>query len=236
MQIIKRHSHKSGEQILQREKPGLLAEIEQAVGQIHALDCLTKITAEKSKVTKWGGLLFSPRTLNQQFRHNLLEPQGWLRWNDEQQKYIAPSLRFSSDSTIRGSARFRQMDGLKDRVGLEIQFGKYAFMGYDIFSKMIIFRNRGIIDYGIEIVLVQAMIDCMSTGVSAFEHIMIDFEYRGEADIDLPVLVIGIGPTAQEWDEVFALQSLFRDDPEAARMQHPAIGRSDLGGTRPGPK
>jgi len=128
------------------------------------------------------------------------------------------------------------MDGLKDRVGLELQFGKYAFMGYDIFSKMIIFKNQGLIDYGIEIVLTQEMIDCMSTGISAFEHIMIDFEHRGEADIDIPVLVLGMSPTQQEWEEVFALQELFRNDPRAAREQYPNIGNSDLRGARPGPK
>jgi hypothetical protein len=47
---------------------------------------------------------------------------------------------------------FRAMDGVKDGVGLEIQSGKYAFMGYDILSKMPIFAARGTIDCGIEVV------------------------------------------------------------------------------------
>ena len=128
------------------------------------------------------------------------------------------------------------MDGIKDKVGIEIQFGKYAFMGYDIFSKMIIFNRFDLIDYGIEIVLVQEMIDCMSTGVSAFEHIMIDFEHRGEADIDIPVLVLGIGPTPDEWKSVSAIQDMFRSDPDTVLEQYPNIHRFQSRGSKPGPK
>lgn len=127
------------------------------------------------------------------------------------------------------------MDGVKNRVGLEIQFGKYAFMGYDIFSKMIIFKNLNVIDCGIEIVLAQEMVNCMSIGVSAFEHLMVDFKYRGEADIDIPVLVLGIGPTEAEWEKVYEIQEMFKTDPEAARNLYPMIGSSRLFGTKPGP-
>jgi len=236
LQIAKRHSHKAGEQHLIAEKPELLREVEEAIQSIRAVDCLTKISEEKSRVRKWGGLLFSPRTINSYFREMLLEPHGWLQWDEKKQKYIEPTLLFASDTTIRGNARYRKMDGLKERVGLEIQMGKYAFMGYDIFSKMIIFQKQGLIDYGIEIVLTQSMIDCMSTGVSAFEHIMIDFEHRGEADIDVPVLVLGISPTEREWAEVDALQQLYKSDPDKAKQQYPNIGNKDLKGNRPGPK
>lgn len=236
MQIIKRHSHKQGREILEKYKPHLLQEIEVAVRTISAVDCLTKISKEKSKQIKWGGLLFSPRTLNHYFRQQLLYPFGWLEKNPQNLRYMEPALYFPDQSTTKGADRYRKMDGIKDRVGLEIQMGKYAFMGYDIFSKMIIFRNKGLIDYGIEIVLVQEMIDCMSTGVSAFEHLMIDFEHRGEADIDIPVLVLGIGPTQDEWDRVREIQYLYRKDPAALRAQHPGIGLTDLKGTSPGPK
>jgi hypothetical protein len=209
-----------GEEILRKEKPGLLDEVEKAIQRIRAVDCLTKISEESSKIRKWGGLLFSPRTINAYFRAELLEPHGWMQWSKKHKRYYEPALRFTSDNTIRGADRYRKMDGLKNRVGIEIQLGKYAFMGYDIFSKMIIFKNHNLMDYGIEIVLTQEMIDCMSTGVSAFEHIMIDFEHRGEADIDIPVFVIGVHPTQQEWAEVRNLQNLFKGDPEAARLHN----------------
>lgn len=106
-----------------------------------------------------------------------------------------------------------------------------------IFFRKIIFNRADIIDYGIEIVLVQEMIDCMSTGVSAFEHIMIDFEYRGEADIDIPVLVLGIGPTQDEWTQVLDTQNKFRAEPEQILEQYPNIRKYNKRlGSKPGPK
>jgi hypothetical protein len=39
----------------------------------------------------------------------------------------------------------------------------------------------------------KSMADKMSTGVSFFEQFKTDLEMRGVADIDIPVLIIGIG-------------------------------------------
>lgn len=58
---------------------------------------------------------------------------------------------------------------------------------------MTIFRNLGFIDTGIEIVPVKAFAEEMSTGVSYFEQFIWDLESRSVADIDVPVLILGIG-------------------------------------------
>lgn len=47
------------------------------------------------------------------------------------------------------------MDFVKEKLGVEVQFGKYAFMVYTVCAKMTIFRNLGHIDAGIEIVPVR---------------------------------------------------------------------------------
>ncbi len=197
------------------------------------MECLTKISEESAKVKRWGGLIFSPIAINRFFKQALY-PKGWAFHDENSGRYVQPRYRFHESEF--GEDRYREMDGVKNRVGLEIQFGKYAFMGYDIFSKMIIFKNLDVIDCGIEIVLAQEMVNCMSTGVSAFEHLMVDFKYRGEADIDIPVLVLGIGPTEAEWEKVYEIQEMFKTDPEAARNLYPMIGSSRLFGTKPGPK
>ena len=57
---------------------------------------------------------------------------------------------------------------------------------------MTIFRNLGHIEAGVEIVPVKALADRMSTGVSYFEQFVWDLEKRGTADIDVPVMIIGI--------------------------------------------
>jgi len=87
---------------------------------------------------------------------------------------------------------FREMDFVKDWLGVEVQFGKYAFMVYNVCAKMTIFRNLGHIKHGIEIVPVKAFADEMSSGVSYFEQFLWDLETRGVANIDVPVLILGI--------------------------------------------
>lgn len=87
---------------------------------------------------------------------------------------------------------YREIDFLKERLGVEIQFGKYAFMVYNVCAKMTIFRNLDYIDAGIEIVPVKSFADDMSTGVSYFEQFVWDLEQRGVADIDIPVLIFSI--------------------------------------------
>jgi hypothetical protein len=65
-------------------------------------------------------------------------------------------------------------------------------MVYNVCAKMTIFHNLQIIDIGIEIVPLKSFADEMSTGVSFFEQIVWDLERRGVADIDIPVLILGI--------------------------------------------
>ena len=65
-------------------------------------------------------------------------------------------------------------------------------MVYNVSAKMTIFAKQGIIDSGVEIVAMRGMTKEMSTGISYFEQMKTDLELRGEADIDIPVLVLGV--------------------------------------------
>ncbi len=84
------------------------------------------------------------------------------------------------------------MDFVKQSLGVEVQFGKYAFMVYNGLAKMTIFNKRGVIDAGIEIVPMHRLASEMSTGVSYFEQMKADLEARGVSDLDIPVVVLGI--------------------------------------------
>ena len=81
---------------------------------------------------------------------------------------------------------------LKNKLGVEVQFGKYVFMAYNVSAKKTIFHNLKVINAGIEIVPMKNMADQMSSGVSYFEQIKWDLENRGVADIDISVIVMGI--------------------------------------------
>jgi len=125
------------------------------------------------------------------------------------------------------------MDGIKNKVGLEVQFGKYAFMGYDIFSKMIIFKNLKYIECGVEIVPSSELVKQMSTGVSSFEQLLVDFEHRGESNIDIPVFVISIGLTDEEKVKSQTLRELFKTNRVEALAK---LKLRKYNGSKPGPK
>jgi hypothetical protein len=98
---------------------------------------------------------------------------------------------------------FREMDFVKEKLGVEVQFGKYAFMVYNVCAKMTIFHKLGYIEHGLEIVPVKAFADEMSRGVSYFEQFVWDLEARGVSNIDIPVLVLGV---AADWQKVRPLK------------------------------
>ncbi|MFZ2803621.1 MAG: BglII/BstYI family type II restriction endonuclease [Patescibacteria group bacterium] len=225
MKIVKTYSFKKGEEFLKKNHPRELQEILDAIEDLDATSCLTKESQEK---TMKGRLLFSPSDLNNKLK-TVYHKKGWTKAANAGKKKI-----YSEPRHAFGGGRFREMDGIKNKVGLEVQFGKYAFMGYDIFSKMVIFRNLKYIDCGVEIVAGQELVKQMSTGVSSFDQLLIDFEHRGEADIDCPVFVIGIGLTDEEKENAQKLTKLFKTDKEKA-LRTIGILKS-YSGTLPGPK
>ncbi len=148
----------------------------------------TKISEEK---TMSGKLLFKPSSLNTSFKMKFIARE----W-DSKVRVVCdyPTNFYTSEyspSSVTQNA-YREMDFIKNKLGVEVQFGKYAFMVYNVCAKMTIFRNEGFIDVGVEIVPLKELASEMSTGVSYFEQFVWDLEHRGVSNIDIPVLIIGI--------------------------------------------
>ena len=223
MKIVNTYSFKNGEKFLKEKHPKELAEVLEAIKNLDAATCLTKESAEK---TMKGALLFSPRDMNHHLKTALHKKNWTAKANDKKKEYAEPRHAF-------GGGRFREMDGMKNKVGLEIQFGKYAFMGYDIFSKMIIFKNLGYIECGIEVVPAEELVKQMSTGVSSFDQLLVDFNNRGESNIDIPVFIVGIGLTDQEKQKAEKLKDLFKNNKKEALA---SIKLRKYHGSKPGPK
>lgn len=133
-------------------------------------------------------MLYSPSSMNQAFKDYLTD-RGW-----KNQRVVCEYPNFYVDGYNYESSRgaFRDMDFVKRTLGVEVQFGKYSFMVYNVAAKMTIFRNLGVIDGGIEVVPVKQLAVQMSSGVSYFEQFTWDLEKRGVSNIDVPVLVLGI--------------------------------------------
>ncbi len=181
------YSFNRGEEMITSRYPTELGEVKQVIAAVDSTQCKTKTSREK---TMPGRTLYSPRVLNRAFTKEF-ELRGWEKYKvqcDYSTEYYVPD--FTPNSSFKGA--FREMDFVKNRVGVEVQFGKYAFMVYNVCAKMTIFHKLGVIDVGIEIVPIKLFAEEMSTGVSYFEQFVWDLEHRGVADIDIPVLVLGV--------------------------------------------
>ncbi len=180
MYVTAEYSHKGGKEFINRHHPSELEDIYRVIGDIDAEKHKVKTSREK---TMPGRMLYSPPGLNEAYTMRLAK-LGWAKHQVRMEIEI-PEL----GKTHRG---FREIDFLKNELGLEVQFGKYAFMVYNILAKMSIFGNQDLIDSGVEVVAMRHLTREMSTGVSYFEQIKSDLVYRGAGDIDVPVLVIGV--------------------------------------------
>ena len=188
MEIVGIYSFNQGKEYIEQNYAALLPEVEQAVKAVDSSLHKTKVSAEKTMLQK---VLYNPRTLNTAFKKAFAE-QGWETHNrilcDYKTEFYVPNYQPKRES--RGA--YREMDFIKNKLGVEVQFGKYAFMVYNVCAKMTIFHKREFINAGIEIVPVKEFAVEMSTGVSYFEQFVWDLEQRGVSNIDIPVLILGI--------------------------------------------
>jgi hypothetical protein len=182
------YSFNRGNEEVTRHYADLMVEVNDVIRRVEAAKHRTKRSKEK---TMRGRMLFDPPSLNRAFKRAFESHGGW---ETIRVKCAYSEAHYVDDYTTRISSRgaFREMDFVKRKLGIEVQFGKYAFMVYNVCAKMTIFQKLGYIDCGVEIVPVKAFADQMSTGVSYFEQFVWDLEQRGVADIDIPVLILGI--------------------------------------------
>ncbi len=181
------YSFNKGKEIIEEKHRSELGEIESIIHNIDSKRYRTKISKEK---TMPGKNLYSPKELNKAFTREF-SGRNWVRHRIDctySSKYYTENFR----SAEKSKSGFREIDFVKNRLGVEVQFGKYTFMVYNVCAKMTIFHNLDVIDAGIEIVPVKSFADEMSTGVSYFEQFVWDLETRGVSNIDIPVLVLGI--------------------------------------------
>jgi len=86
----------------------------------------------------------------------------------------------------------KQTDFVKDKIAVEVQFGKYAFVAFDLFVKHLLFYSGGIINLGIEILPTKIMQSNMSSGVAYFEGEVYNILRHGRSNPPVPLLILGI--------------------------------------------
>ncbi len=203
MKIANQYNHLNGLEFLIVNKPKLWQEIQEAIKSIDANKFLKK---SKDK-TKTGKTIYSQKLLNKEFER-ILNPLGW-----EPQKtpyYVTSNLSVAREiSQMRDKneqaayikskgleplSTNNQVDFVKDRVAVEVQFGKYFSVAYDLHVKHTFFFLRDDIDVGIEIIPTREMMRRMDTGVAWFENEVANVIREGRSNPTVPIVIIGIEP------------------------------------------
>src|SRR5438874_13091981 len=87
---------------------------------------------------------------------------------------------------------YNQTDFVKDRVAIEVQFGKYSFVAYDLFVKHLAFYVGDKIDVGVEILPMKSLQSQMSSGVPYYEGELYNVIRQGRGVPAVPLNVRGI--------------------------------------------
>jgi hypothetical protein len=204
MRIAQKYSHLNGEEYLIVHHNNLYKEIAVVVENIDAKRLLTKESKEK---TMPGTMLYSPISLNKIFNKKFNK----LGWSESRYKYyittdqkILPELItlpynrqkefLISKGISEPISSYKQTDFVKDQIAVEVQFGKYAFVAFDLFVKHLLFYSGGIINLGIEILPTKKMQSQMSSGVAYYEGEVYNILRHGRNNPPVPLLILGIEP------------------------------------------
>ncbi len=153
-----------------------------------------------------GRLLYSPSAINEEFRTRLWN-NGWKEsrvsyWVTKSAKLIRKTLTLAPETQKRHIElageepifSYNQTDFVKERVAIEVQFGKYAFVAYDLFVKHLAFYVGDQIDVGVEILPMKSMQSAMSSGVGYYEGELYNVVRQGRGVPAVPLVVIGVAP------------------------------------------
>ena len=203
MRIGAKYSHLNGEEYLLVHKPALWQEVQDVIASVNAAACKTKVSKEK---TMPGKLLYSPPDMNVAFKKGL-ESIGWGErrntfWVTDDEKLLRGIYGLSpeeqrqaiQDAGHEPIMSYNQTDFVKDRVAVEVQFGKYAFVAHDLFVKHLSFYVSDIIDVGIEILPMKYLEKEMSSGVPYYERDLLNVLRQGRGVPAVPLVLVGVLP------------------------------------------
>ncbi|UWR25786.1 hypothetical protein K3757_15185 [Sulfitobacter sp. S223] len=205
MKIHKIYSHLNGEEYLMARQPALWAEVQSVIAKVNGPACKIKKSKEASK---FGATLYSPPALNREFKDRFGECSP--PWKKEEFYYYVcederttrrvqnlsaiEQKKLIEDAGFEALSTSNETDFVKDRVAVEVQFGKYSFVAHDLYVKHLAFFAAGKIDVGIEILPMKSMAREMSSGPTFFEKDLSNILRQGRGIPGVPLVVIGVGP------------------------------------------
>ena len=150
--------------------------IDQIIKTIESLDCNVFFTKRSKEKNRLGKLLFNPKQFNKSFKEKMYE----LEWTSKRVKF-----QYSD-----GTHGCYEVDFYKDKIAVELQLGKYAFLT-DNAIKFDIFRSKyNLLDLGVLIVPDKKLQQQMSSGVGCYQQII---KRLDDMNYQHPLVVISIG-------------------------------------------
>ncbi|UTP40555.1 hypothetical protein M9M90_05060 [Phenylobacterium sp. LH3H17] len=205
MRIVQHYSHLNGLEFLEARKPALWKEICRVIEEVDADSCRTKVSKEARML---GKLLYSPGDMNAALKEGFRQCSP--AWRSVQTNYwvcedprtnrkiidlpFKEQEREIIEAGFEPFQTFNQTDFVKDRVAVEVQFGKYAFVAYDLFVKHLAFYVADTIDVGVEILPMKSLQAEMSSGPSYYEKELHNLIREGRGVPGVPLVVLGVAP------------------------------------------
>src|SRR5581483_8930195 len=115
MIIAGRYSFNGGEEFIQLHYPQLLVEVESI---IRAIDATAHKTKESSEKTMPGRMLFSPGSLNSEFKQRF----AGYGWTNHKVICDYPTIYYTEGYTPKTTivGAFRDVDFVKEKLGIEV--------------------------------------------------------------------------------------------------------------------
>ncbi len=206
MRIAAYYSHLNGLEFLQVHKSYLWDEIQDVIASVDAEACRTKMSKEKRIK---GKALYSPVAMNKvmqsEFAKREWTPRRTDYWVTQDAKLIRKTMHMTLDDQraeieaagIEPIFSYNLTDFAKERVAVEVQFGKYAFVAFDLFVKHMAFFIGDVIDVGVEILPMKELQQNMSSGVGYYEGELYNLIRQGRGVPAVPLILIGVAPESQ---------------------------------------
>jgi hypothetical protein len=203
MRVSEVYSHLNGLEYLLVHHPALWKEIQEVVKSVDAESCKTKVSREKRMQ---GKILYDPKALNKTFGL-CFDARGWREnrvsyWVTKSEKLIRRTLTLSTAEQKKvietegekAIFSYNQTDFSKNRISVEVQLGKYAFVAYDLFVKHLAFYVKDQMDVGVEIIPMKSLQGQMSSGPGYYEGELYNVIRQGRGVPAVPLVMIGIEP------------------------------------------
>jgi hypothetical protein len=203
LKIARYYSHQNGWEFIKVHQPRIWKEIREVIASVDAKTCKTKVSKERRSK---GTVFYSPIDLNEAMDRGFAARQ-WKEhrtsyWVTDDSQLIEKTMKLPEseqkarieEAGKRPIFSYNQTDFVKNRIAVEVQFGKYSFVAYDLFVKHMAFYIGNVIDVGVEILPMKALQSEMASGVGYYEGELYNLIREGRGVPAVPLVLIGVVP------------------------------------------